>query len=579
MRKTVRGGFGLLLLMVSAACGKEKAEGAGEGAAANVPDSLRYGGTAVIASYGDLQSMNALVASDFTSNSIMREMLFMPLVKYDEKLNVVPWLAASWDTARVAGDSLDLTFHLRRDVKWHDGQPTTAEDVKFTYERAIDPRTGFPNISAFQGFYSPRVVLVDPYTVRFRMRPHAEFLDIWYQTPIMPKHLLGSVPPEQLITHPFGTTAPVGNGPFRFVRRIPGQEWVFEANPAFSDSLGGRPYLDRIVYRNLPEQTTLLTELLTGRVDVYLGVNPAQAEQVKASRTAHLSATPFRQWVYIAWNTRLPMFSDARVRRALTMAIDRQAIVEALVHGYGEVGRASVTPAHWSYDPRDTLTLLPHDTAAARKLLTEAGWQDRDRNGVLEDAQGREFRFTLKTNQGNDLRKDITEIVQAQLRPLGIVVEPRLVEWNTLIRQLQGSATGRGAGTRDFEAVVNAWVDDFRKNDADILHSRNLTKPYQYVGYANTRVDSMIDTLNVIMDRQQAAPIWREYQRLLATEAPYTVLYYPQRLAGINRRLQGVKMDVRGDLSTVGKWWILPSERTDGAPAGPGAGARDSAGG
>jgi ABC-type transport system substrate-binding protein len=123
--------------------------------------------------------------------------------------------------------------------------------------------------------------VVDPYTFRVRLRPHAEFLDIWYQTPIMPRHILGDVPPEQLMQHPFGTSSPVGNGPFRFVRRVPGQEWVFEANPDFPEALGGRPYLDRIVYRNIPEMTTLLTELLTGRIDVYIGPNPNQADQIR----------------------------------------------------------------------------------------------------------------------------------------------------------------------------------------------------------------------------------------------------------------------------------------------------------
>jgi peptide/nickel transport system substrate-binding protein len=561
--------FGLCGLLALSGCDRG---GGGDGSAgADVPEAEKFGGTAVVASFTELQSMNSLVSSDNTTNEIQRQVLFMPLVKYNEEIEPIPWLAERWDTVRVAPDTLELTFHLRKDIKWHDGQPTTAEDVLFTFDRAIDPKTAFPNASTFDP-YARTGELVDPYTVKFRLKPHSDFLDIWYMTPVMPKHILGDVPPEQLLTHPFGTQNPVGNGPFRFVRRTPGQEWVFEANPDFPQALGGRPYLDRLVYRNIPEQTTLLTEILTGGIDVYLQPNPNQADQIKAAADVELLASPFRQWNYIAWNTRLPMFSDARVRRALTMAIDRQGIVDALVYGYGDVGRSTITPAHWSYDPNDPQTILPYDTAAARRLLAEAGWMDRNNNGILENEQGKEFRFTLKTNQGNDLRKDITEIVQAQLRPLGIVVEPRLVEWNTLISQLQGRSVGGAQRQRDFEAVVSGWVDYFRKDDTDILHSKNLNSPFQYVQYSNTRADQLIDTLGVMMDRQQAMPLWKEYQHLMVQESPYTPIYYPQRLVAVRRRMQGVETDIRGDFPTVAKWWILPSQRS-AARQGAGGGS------
>ncbi|HEX2218459.1 MAG TPA: ABC transporter substrate-binding protein [Gemmatimonadales bacterium] len=571
---TLRASLSALALCAFAAACSDGGAGnrAGKDDGADVPDSLKYGGTVTIGAYGDLQSMNALTSSDNNSNSIQREVLFMPLVKYNEKIEPVPWLAERFDTVRVAGDSLELTFHLRRDVKWHDGKPTTARDVDFTYRRAIDPQTAFPNASAFD-YYARQGTLVDEYTWKIRLRPHSEFLDIWYQTPVMPEHILGSVPASQLINHPFGTDRPVGNGPFRFVRRIPNQEWVFEANPDFPEALGGRPYIDRLVYRFVPEQTTLLTELMTGRVDVYLGPNPESAERIRQHPSLDLVVSPFRQWVWIGWNTRLPMFSDARVRRALTMGINRREIVDALLYGYGDVGRSTITPAHWSYDTTDARTLLPYDTAQASRLLTEAGWIDRNNDGVRENAQGQPFRFELKTNKGNEVREDITEIVQAQLKPLGIDVQPRVVEWNTLIEQLQGSLGAGGRRTRDVEAVVSAWVDYFRKDDKDVLHCTNLEKPYQYVGYCNERASQLIDTLGVIMDRQAAAPLWREYQHLMVQESPYTVIYYPKRLTGVAKRLNGEVMDIRGEFNTVARWWIHPSQRRAGGAARPAAAA------
>jgi peptide/nickel transport system substrate-binding protein len=555
----VRSPYSRLLLSIGLigllpACGAERD---GPGAGGEVPEAERYGGTAVVSAFADLVGLNALVISDYNSNLIMREMLFMPLIKYDENLRAVPWLAERVDTVRVSADTLEVTFHLRRDVFWHDGQPTTARDVVFSFDRMVDPNTAFPNMDGFD-LYEKQAELVDDYTVRFRLQQHAEFLDIWFQTAIMPAHVLEDVPPNQLLQHRF-SYEPVGNGPFRFARRVAGQEWVFDANPDFPQALGGRPYLDRVVFRTVPEPTTLLTELLTGRSDVFLSILPSQTEAVRSSAHADIIDFPFRMWVWIGWNTRLPMFASPEVRRALTMAIDREQLVEALTYGYADVGRSSVTPGHWSYDPDDDATFLPYDTAGARRLLEEAGWR-RNAAGMLVDDRGRPFRFSLRTNHGNDTRKEIIEYVQAQLRPLGIQVDAQLVEWNTLVQQLQN---------REFEAVVSAWADFFRKDDASILHSRNLDQPYQYVGYANPRADLLIDSLAAVMDRREATRLWREWQRFFVQESPYTVLYYPRRLNGVATRLQGVHMDTRGELISVTRWWIPPAQRRGGAAGSP----------
>jgi peptide/nickel transport system substrate-binding protein len=545
----------LVVLLLAAACGPPP-DGIASG---DVAEEDRYGGTVVVGAFGDLQPMNRFISSDYNTNMIQREMLFMPLVKYDENAEPAPWLAASWDTVRIAPDSLELTFHLREDIFWHDGEPTTARDVLFTYERVQEPETGFPNPAYFE-YYAPEAELIDDYTIRFRLRPHAEFLEPWYLTPAMPEHILGDVPAAELMTHPFGTREPVGNGPFRFERRIPGQEWVFAANEDFPEALGGRPYLDRIVWRYIPETTTLLTETLTGRVDVYMGPLPEQAARLDSDRNVRLLNFPFRQWVYIAWNTRLPQFEDPEVRRALTMAIDRQQIVDGFVYGYGEVGRGTIWPAHFAYDGDDPETFIPHDPLQAARILDEAGWR-RGRDGIRRNADGVPFRFDLITNQGNETRKDIIEYVQAQLAPLGIDARPRLIEWTTMLDQLRGSVNAEGVRERNFDAVVSSWVDAFAKNDADQLHSRGINNPHQYVGYSNPEVDRYLDTLQVITDRDEARPFWREYERIIAREAPYTVLYFPQRLSAVRNRVRDVEMDVRGELINVTEWWIDPGQR------------------
>jgi peptide/nickel transport system substrate-binding protein len=546
---------GLLLLALAAGCAEGSAE---RGGGDEAPEEARYGGSAVVAGAADIQTMNVLVSTEATSRMFQQDVLFMPLVRFDADLRPAPWLAERWDTVRVAPDTLELTFHLRRDVRWHDGRPTTARDVVFTYERAIDPATAFPNRASFD-LWSPVVETIDSFTVRFRLRPHADFLAIWDETAILPAHLLEEVEPARLAQHPFGTS-PTGNGPFRFVRRAANQEWVFEANDDFPEALGGRPYLDRLVYRVIPEQTTLLTELLTGRIDVYLTPNPAQTPRIEASRNAHLLASPYRSYNYIGWNTRLPIFRDARVRRALTMALDRQGLVDALFYGHGDVGVSTSTPAHWAFDVQEGMK-VPHDPEGARRLLREAGWEDRRGDGVLRDAQGRPFRFTLVTNQGNELRRDIAEIVQAQYRSLGITADVRVLEWNTLVAMLDGTVNARGERERGFEAVISGWVNSLRKDDSAILHSRNLDGPFQETGFSHPRTDALIDTLAVMVDRDQARPLWEAYHRLLLEQSPYTILHYPRRLLGHSDRLRGVEVDVRGDLVSARRWWIDPAAR------------------
>jgi peptide/nickel transport system substrate-binding protein len=548
----------LLAWLSAAACAGEG--GGGEfGADGAVAQEDRFGGTLVIGRQADLQSMNSLTTSDAVSQQVQQYLLFMPLVLYGADRVPHPWLAERWDATPAPGDSLDVVFHLRRDVSWHDGVPLTASDVLFTYERLLDPRTGSPSRALFD-LWGREAEAIDSFSVRFRLRDHEEFLSGWNTVAIMPRHLLGDVPAEEMARHTFGQTQPVGSGPFRFVRRTPGQDWVFEANPNFPAALGGRPHVDRVVLRIIPDATTLLTEFLAGGIDAYTPVPPAHVSRIEDAPGRTVLSAPYRSYVYIGWNTRDPLFSDARVRRALNLTIDRRAIVDALLYGHGEAGVSTSTPLHWIYDDRYRDLAVEPDLDRARRLLAEAGWTPGP-DGVLRDGQGRRFQFALVTSQASEVYRDVGPIVQAQLRQVGIAADPRTLEWNTLIAMLDGTPEPGGGRRRDFQAVTAGWSNEFRKDDAPLFHSRNANGPYAETGFSDPRTDALLDSLEVATDRERARAMWQEYHRILIEEAPYTTLFYPNILLAHRDRVRGVALDIRGPFAEVRNWWIHPEGR------------------
>ena len=518
------------------------------------PDDPRYGGTVVVGAIGELaDGMNAAVSSAYTSSQHHQFVNLMTLLDYDEAGNARPYLAESWD---IAGDNSSVTFHLRRDVWWHDGEQTDAHDVAFTFITVTNPLTAFPN-AAFWDHYEKGVEgveVIDDFTVRIRLEPHADFLDPFRSLGILPEHLLGEVPPEQLKQHPYGSQCPVGNGPFVFASHNAQDRWVFEANPAFPEAMGGRPFLDRYVYRVIPEQTTLLADLLTESVDVYIAPRPDQVARILEASDLELRRFPFRDYILVGWNSRRPQLADARVRRAITMGTDRGSIVEAIQQGYGTVANSSVPPFHWAYNA-EVANAVGFDPAGAEALLEEAGWTDRDGDGVRENADGLPLAFSVKYNTGNQARQDIAEIMQAQLADIGIAVQPQVVEWATLLQQINTPEL------RDFDGVVMGWVVEFKLDDMDLFHSDRIDQPYAWSGTNNPEIDRLLEELSLVIDRDEAIALWAEYQGELMKEQPYTFFYFPDRLDGVNTRVKGAVMDARGEWLNIREWYIDPASR------------------
>ena len=537
----------VFVAMVASACGESgpRQDGApgwtsSIRAEPEVAETQRYGGTVVVGGRGDPGSMNSLVSTDFESGQHQVHVLFVTLVSNDENYEPQPYFARSWE---FDADTSEVVFHLRHDLVWHDGAPVTSRDVAFTFDRLKSPAVPFPNPSYFD--YWDAAEVIDPVTIRFFLRPHANALYGWTRTAIMPEHILAEVPPEDLESHPFGTLSPVGNGPFRFVERIPGDRWVFEANPDFPEDLGGRPYLDRLVYRQIPDEFALAAALQTGEVDLVIDAAPSMLDQVGDDPEVISTSYSAPEYAFIAWNSRRPEFADPLVRRALTMAIDRETLVQAVLGGNGTVAPGPVGPWHWAYD--SAWAPLPYSPEEAAALLEEAGWMDSDGDGA-RDRNGETFSFELLATPRRDWGA-VQTLVQASLGEIGIEVEPVVREQGALIPLVIGA-------DRRFDAVIIGWARDVPLNDVDLWACDQVGQPFQFTSYCNPVLDAVLDSIPLEADRARLRSLIGRYHELVAEDQPYTFLYYVDRVDLARARVYGTEVDSRGDWVNVARWWV-----------------------
>ncbi len=520
------------------ACGGGDADGRTQPAGAEA-----YGGTVVVAGPGELDFLNPILAADAFSHEVNRFLLYAPLLRYGPDLTLEPWLAKSWTTH---GDTA-VTFELRNDVYWHDGRKTTAHDVRFTLRAIQADGAASPAAASFADWTG--VEVVDSFTVVAKFRPHADPLAAVALFPIAPAHLLDSIPPERL-RHAGFNKNPVGNGPFRFVAHTENDRWVFEANPAFPAELGGRPYVDRFVWRIITERTAQVTELLTERADVILIPPADQFAKLGAQPGVRPIVRPSFKYTFIGWNGKRAPFDDANVRRALTLAIDRARMLQALRDGRGDLAVGPLHREHWAFD--DSLEPLPHDPAQARRLLADAGLNDRDGDGWLERPDGRAFSFQLSFQAGNDFTRNMAELVQSDLAKVGVRVNLRALEWTTLV-------TAVSTPTRDFDAALMGWEADFRVDLHGLFHAGEIDGPFQMASYRSPAVSELLDRVARTTDRQAALPLYHALQRQLRDDQPWTFLYYYPDLILTRDRLD-LGMDIRGVLVDAARWRFARNE-------------------
>ncbi len=431
-----------------------------------------------------------------------RYLMFMPLLTFKENGELEGKLAESWE---YSADYHEVTYHLRTDIRWHDGVPVTAHDIKFSMELMTHPEV----LEEGPGFFGAITVL-DDWTLRLRDGSGGTDEVFW------PKHLLEHLDPKEFYEWDFWTR-PVGNGPYRFVRYLPETMMEFESNP---DYYRGQPKIERVVFKFAAEAG--LTELLSGNVDAITEINPMQVPKLAKDPRFRAYHSFAGWWIQraIYWQNAHPLFHDPSVRRALTLAINRRELKRVI--NLPEIVPVVDGPYTFRQLQRGLLPEpLPYDPARARALLDAAGWRDHDGDGVRE-RNGQAFRFTVLVGslQSN---KEMAVYIQGQLRKVGVAMNIRTLPNMNVISILE---TGK------FEAVMTSFLTGW-------LHRFHFGEGFP-LGYKNAELVKLADQVEVTVDPDSKDRIYQKLLEIFRADMPITFLFPRMRTTFAHRRLQGL---------------------------------------
>ncbi|CAI3221161.1 Oligopeptide ABC transporter, substrate-binding protein OppA (TC 3.A.1.5.1) [Desulfovibrio diazotrophicus] len=506
----------------------------GEAAAAPVD-----GGRILFGTIGEASNLIPYLTADAPSHEIA-DLLYVAPLRYDKNLQPEPWAAQSWS---LEDGGKRLRFTLRKGILWEDGKELTTADVAFTCKLAADPATGSPYAEDFLRIKDLRII--DRYTFEVTYDQFFARAVATWMNPILPKHILEG---QNIRTTDFARK-PLGAGPYRLTSWESGSRMVLTASPTY---FMGRPHIDKIVYRIIPDTATMFMETRAGRLDV-MDLSPLQYLRQTSGPVWEREFRKYRylasMYVFLGFNLEHPFFKDVRVRRAISLALDRDALIKGVLLGQGIPAFGPFKPGTWASHP--TLKPLRQDLAAARALLAQAGFVDHDHDGIL-DRDGKPLAFTILTNQGNEQRILTATVIQSQLRAIGVDVRIRTVEWAAFIREFVNK--GR------FDAVLLGWTIPQDPDIYQVWHSSQAVEGgLNFTHYRNPEVDTLLEEARSLPDQDQRARLYWRIQEILDRDQPYCFLFVPYALPVVQRRFQGIEPALAGIMYNFEQWWVPKS--------------------
>ncbi len=461
-----------------------------------------------------------------------------------ETLENKPHIAERWE---VSDDHLTYTFYLRKDVTFSDGVPLTAHDVLFTYEAILNPVNDTADKRSYLTDFES-ATLLDDYTIQFKAsKPYFLHLDLFGDgfLSILPKHIYGEGDFNTLAAN----RAPVGSGPYLFSKWDTGQEIVLTKRDDYWGET--KPHVNELHFKVVTDSNAAMQLLRRQELD-YMRLTPEQwvRHAVKPEIADHYQRLTLYSPVdgaassfgWIGWNAKRPYFADKRVRRAMTMLLDRKTIGETIYRGLVRVVSGSQFPDSPSYDK--TITPWPFDPEGAKKLLDEAGWIDSDQDGI-RDKDGVPFTFQWIFPAGVTEYEQMATVYKESLDKVGINVVLRPLEWATFLESVT---------KRSFDACSMAWTSEFESDPYQVWHSSQTESGSNFVGFVNPEADEIIETARQEFDPEKRAALYRRFHAILHEEQPYTFLFNSKRKVVISNRFQNVKPYILG--FDMREWWV-----------------------
>lgn len=471
------------------------------------PDSPKVGGTLIYATGTDALTLDPQFVTDVPTSRVVMQ-IHETLVKYDLDMNIVPGLAEAWE---VSSDRLTWTFRLRKGVKFQDGTPFNAEAVKYTFDRIADPATASPRKSSAGMIKSVKVL--DDYTVAITtLKPFGPLL-----AQLTAYNLAILSPTQAKKLGKKYAQNPAGTGPFKLESWAPGEKVVLARNEEY---WGKKAYLDKVVFKVVPEDATRVMLLLSGEADVIASVPTVLLDKLRQSKDVKVVREKGFRTIYIGLNNKVKPFDDIRVRKAVSHAIQPEAIVQGVLKGVGTLGGSFESPA--IPGAIQGLKPYPYDPARTKKLLAEAGYP----NG---------FTTSLYTPTGRYLMdRQVAEAVQGQLKEVGIKAEIKAPDWGTLTALLDKYTEipmflmGKGSPTGDLDLTLNLTI----KTGGRMNH----------FSYSNPKVDKLIEQQQGITDPKKRFQVLYEIQKVVYEECPAVVLFYEDQVFAARAHVQGVEI-------------------------------------
>jgi peptide/nickel transport system substrate-binding protein len=490
-----------LILMVAQACSTKSNSSNEE---ASKTEGTKQGGTLNVVRLSDATKLDPHFITDIPSANVVYQKVYQGLVVPDKDFKIQPLLAKEWT---VVNDTT-WEFKLRDDVTFHDGAPFNAEAVKATFDRLLDPNTGSPQREKFSMITEVKVV--DEYTVQLSLAyPYAPLLSILASQEgsiLSPKALAEN--PENLAQHPVGT------GPFVFEAWKSGQEISLKKNENY---WGKKPNIDGVVFKVVPEDATRLAMIETGEAHINDQVPVTEIERIEASETMGLYRTEGLAVEYVGFNTKKKPFDDVKVRKAISHAIEREAIIKGVYNNVGTLANVAMSPKVYGHSKE--VKPYNYDLNEAKKLLKEAGYE----NGL---------ELTLLTSDRKE-RINMAEVIQSQLKGIGVNVKIQVMEYGAYIEM---------ANNGEHDLFIGGWgnaTGDGDYNQYNLFHSASQGPAGNHFYYSNPVVDQKIEAARKETDEAKRIKLYEEVMQMEIDEAVYIPIRNYEHMAAHSKNVSG----------------------------------------